>query len=369
MKKKKFICIFPQGKNIHLIKDVGMIPFVLGKEGYYDTTIAFYEDRVNLPYLENEVKGLNYVKIPRIFKYESLNILFFLIKNLSKYNIIMFFHGGKGKIFNVVFFKFITLKKIKFYLKLDMDSNEINKKFNKKGFKFRLMSKFSSYIDLITVESRIMNDFLNRYSFYRTKYLPNGYSAEKNKVFSSNKENIIITVGRLGTHQKDTETLLKALEKVDLRDWKVELIGPISESFQPYLDFYFEKNTHLKEKIIFLGNISNRQELKEKYLKAKVFTLTSRNEGFPLVFPEAIASGCYIVSTDLPPVYDVTNNLEFGEIFTIGDFNQLATILQKIVNNETVLPNSEKIRNFARCNFDWNVISKKLYEYLENKEY
>ncbi|MEQ1308514.1 glycosyltransferase [Acinetobacter bereziniae] len=370
MKKKNFICIFPQGENIHLIKDVGMIPFVLGKEGYYNTTIAFYEDQINLPYLRNEVNGLNYERIPRLFKYESINILLFLIKNLSKYNIVMFFHGGKGKIFNVLFFKLITLKRMKFYFKLDMDSSEINNNFNKKSIRFKLTKVFSSYIDLLTVESIKMNDFLNKESFYRTKYLPNGYLEEVvNKVDSeTEKENIIITVGRLGTNQKDTETFLKALAKLDLKDWKVKLIGPIAESFQYVIKSFFEENPHLKEKVIFMGNISDRQELKSLYSKAKIFTLTSRNEGFPLVFPEAIANGCYIVTTDLAPAYDITNNGEYGRLFTIGNDRQLAIILQEVIDGKIDLPDKEKIRAYAKKNFDWNAIAQKLYQYLEGKD-
>lgn len=370
MKKKNFICVFPQGENIHLIKDVGMIPFVLGKEGYYNTTIAFYEDQINLPYLQNEVNGLNYKKIPRFFKYESLNILFFLIRNLSKYNVVMFFHGGKGKIFNALFFKVITLGKIKFYFKLDMDSSEINSSFNKKGIRFKLTKIFSSYVDLLTVESKKMNDYLNKESFYKTKYLPNGYlSEDKIKTdFEVKKENIIITVGRLGTNQKDTETFLRALTKLNLKDWKVKLIGPIAESFQSIIYIFFEKNPHLKGKVMFMGNVSNRQELKNLYLKAKIFTLTSRNEGFPLVFPEAIASGCYIIATDLAPAYDITNNGEYGRLFSVGDDAQLAIILQDVIDGNINLPDKEKIRRYAEKNFDWNIIVKNLYQYLEGKE-
>ncbi|MEQ1105972.1 glycosyltransferase family 4 protein [Acinetobacter ursingii] len=366
MIKKSFICIFPQGKNIHLIKDVGMIPFLLGKEGYYNTTIAFYEDQKNLPYLMREVEGLDYVKIPRIFKYESFNIFLFLIRNLSKYNTVMFFHGGKGKILNVIFFKIITLKRMKFYFKLDADSSEINKDFNKKSFLFKLNKSFNSWVDLLTVESKKMNDYLNDKSFLETKYLPNGYLDEVNEINDTKKENIIITVGRLGTSQKDTETFLKALEKIDLRDWRVKLIGPISESFQPIIKSFFDRNCHLKEKVIFMGSISDRQELKELYLKAKIFTLTSKNEGFPLVFPEAIASGCYIVTTDLPPAYDITNNGEFGRLFEIGNDQQLANILQEVIDDKCILPDARQIQAYAKKNFDWNIIVKKLYQYLES---
>ena len=50
------------------------------------------------------------------------------------------------------------------------------------------------------------------------------------------KENIIITVGRIGTHQKNTELFLEALKDVDLGSWKVYILGPVEASFQTYID-------------------------------------------------------------------------------------------------------------------------------------
>ena len=35
------------------------------------------------------------------------------------------------------------------------------------------------------------------------------------------KDNIMVCVGRIGCHQKNTEMLLDALEKVDIKDWKI----------------------------------------------------------------------------------------------------------------------------------------------------
>ena len=72
--------------------------------------------------------------------------------------------------------------------------------------------------------------------------MPNGFDEETLKTLSivekdfGHKENIMITVGRLGTYQKNTEMLLNALDLMELRDWKVYLIGSISED----LDFFFE---------------------------------------------------------------------------------------------------------------------------------
>ena len=52
----------------------------------------------------------------------------------------------------------------------------------------------------------------------------------KRKPFTE-KENIMVCVGRIGCYQKNTEMLLNALRKVDLKDWKIYMLGPITSSF------------------------------------------------------------------------------------------------------------------------------------------
>ena len=215
----------------------------------------------------------------------------------------------------------------------------------------------------MTVESKKLNYFLNNESYFTTKYLPNGSVIKSDIAFK--KENLIITVGRLDAKEKDIEVLLKALQYIDLKNWKVKLIGSIPENMNKEIDRIYSNNPSLKGKIILTGNISNRVELEEEYRKAKVFVLTSNSEGFPLVLPEAITNGCYVVMTDLAPAYDITNDKKFGSIFRIGDSEKLSYILQNIVDEKLTLPNSQDIRNFAKDNYDWDVIVKKLYTYLE----
>ena len=97
----------------------------------------------------------------------------------------------------------------------------------------------------------------------KTIYLPNGYDnlfVEKNfkiKEFKE-KENIILTVGRLGTKEKNTELLLESLKEIDLNDWKVILIGSEIEELLKYKEKYFKENPKLKEKIIFTGEIKDK---------------------------------------------------------------------------------------------------------------
>ena len=79
MKIKTFVTIFPHTENIHLIKDVGMIPYILQKHHDFDSYIATYNNG-NYQFLDTEVKGLKIRFIKKIFRKDFFNILFFIVE-------------------------------------------------------------------------------------------------------------------------------------------------------------------------------------------------------------------------------------------------------------------------------------------------
>lgn len=360
--KKRFITIFPQGQNVHLVKDVGMVPYMLQKEGLYDSTIAFYEEEDKLPYLNDEVKGLKYKKVKKIFSREAFNILFFLLGNFRNYDIVMFFHLDIYKLIIAFIIKILSFGRVKFYIKLDVDDRAYNVGYNN-ILKQKVYGYFIKYVDLLTVETTKINNYFNRETFIKSKYLPNGFV--KSSIQNSEKDNVILTVGRIGSYQKDTETLLKAINNINIKDWKVKIVGPIEKDFEREIDEFYHRNPELKEKVFFTGNISDRQKLEEEYIKAGVFVLTSKYESFGIVLVEAISKGCYIVSTDLPSARDVTNNQKYGALFPVGDDKKLSEILQEIIDGKKELSKPNEIIDFANQNFDWSALVHRLYHYLE----
>ena len=101
------------------------------------------------------------------------------------------------------------------------------------------------------------------------------------------------------------------------------------------------------------------------FKKAKIFALTSRWEGFPNVFPEAIRNGCLIVSTDIPAARDITNDQEFGELFEIDDHLGLAAKLKSVCSCEARLENvCQKVQVYAQ-QYNWIAICKRLKNLLD----
>lgn len=164
------------------------------------------------------------------------------------------------------------------------------------------------------------------------------------------KENIMLYVGRIGNKQKNTDMLLKALSMVNLKDWKVYLVGPITDSFeigktsnyQDRINLFFDNNPHLKGKVIFTGMIYDSKQIFDLYLRAKVFLLTSRHEGFANVLSQAAACGCYFISTDVGGAETASNNWKFGTKIPQEDSEAFANAVRDIVDGGNIIDESLK---------------------------
>lgn len=170
------------------------------------------------------------------------------------------------------------------------------------------------------------------------------------------KDNIMLYVGRIGNEQKNTDMLLDALSMVNLYDWKIYLVGPITDSFEVgkssnNLDItyrFFEKNPHLQGKVFFTGMIYDQKEIFDYYIRAKVFLLTSRHEGFANVLSQAAACGCYFISTDVGGAETASNEWKFGTKIPQEDSVAFAKALQDFIEGKTFIDESHKanINNF-----------------------
>jgi glycosyltransferase involved in cell wall biosynthesis len=164
------------------------------------------------------------------------------------------------------------------------------------------------------------------------KELFNQYSIHK-KQFNE-KENIIITVGRLGSMQKNTEMLLEAASNIVYKNWKIVLIGPIEkreQDLQKKIDVFYSNNPGLKDKVIFTGPIYDKKELWNWYNRAKVFVLTSIYESFGIVLNEALFFQNYIVTTEVGASKEMLQ-MGYGQIIPQRDAAYLANVLQRLID-------------------------------------
>lgn len=360
---KNFFAIFEDLSEIHLGKDVFMLPYYLTKDRM----------RCTILYSNNKELPLNFRGVDLNYQKNIINYLFKEAKNIDE---LMLFHLTKKTCYYGILYKVLN-RQGKLFIKFDTGLNNIQE-FNEKKWKWgrikisilrRLLLKLS---DRISVETQESYDYLKKTSLYNLNisskllHIANGFDEElldSLKIRINNyeeKENIMLTVGRLGTLEKNNELLLKALDGLDLKNWKIFLIGPCEEKFKIYYDNFLTKNPDKKETVILTGNIEDKKELLNYYNKSKVFLLTSRSEGFPLVFPEALRFGNYILTTDVSGSKDITANSTIGKVISNNDCKMLRNEIEKILKNE--IDTKEKYKesiDYSTKNFIWKNIIKK----------
>lgn len=120
MRKKRFITLSPECRNIELVKDVGQIPFVLGKEHTdFETGIVESCVKTDGENLENVI-GLNLIYKKMLFNSSELTGLAYLLFNSRKIDWLSLHHAGRRSYYWAKLYKFLNHKG-KVYLKLDMD--------------------------------------------------------------------------------------------------------------------------------------------------------------------------------------------------------------------------------------------------------
>lgn len=353
---KNFYLFFSNVTQQHLYKDVFLVPFYLSKEeGFESCNLIFpsSENNISLPTVYRNVILIRLKN--KLLSYNlssTLIFIFYLLKNFKRIDKLMLFHLSKQTFIISILYKLLRPKGF-LYIKVDGDfwieesiATLNYKRELKKIFIKRLLIKCLKKVDKISVESKrsynmiLSHKYLNKLIKNKIILFPNCFDESEFRSLNvkinkwEEKDNLIITVGRLGSFQKNTEMFLESLIKVNLLNWKVVLIGnieSIEQDFSLYIENFFNKNPHLRKNVFFAGQINNRKELYEWYNRAKVFVLTSRYEGFCLSLVEAARFSNMILSTDVAGVKDIE---DFSPVLYLkqNDSRDLADKLNGIIN-------------------------------------
>lgn len=364
---KRWVTLFEKTENFHLIKDVGQIPYLMQRYFGYESSIVTYRNNRAYPYLENEVKGLKLGFIPKIkLGRFSLSALIYLFLNAKKIDVLHLFHHREKTYLNFLVYKWRNPQGIAF-LKSDMGLNSIRefdgfvpKKRPKYTLRQWLFEKVLPKLDVISIETEEGTSYVRGcYPEYADKmfFMPNGMNIEQMYTLSpmssfEEKENIILTVGRIGAPEKNNELLLSVLEKVELGNWKAVFIGPIEKRFEPVIESFFTRNPHLKERVMFTGGIFDRKALFEWYAKSRIFCLTSIEESFGFVLIEAMAYANTVLTTPISSANEITGSGECGLI--VHSEEMLQNLLEQLMGDDKALSEYGRLgMERARKRYDW----------------
>lgn len=391
--KKNFLHIYEELDIMHLGKPQGMYCTYMHNLGW-DTSIVTYDLKNEL---ENEFRGVKIDKIKQFMPFlpnesftkfiKRLPLYWYIYKNAKNVDLLMLYHATVCSYWNAFFYR-LGNPKGKIFIKGDFDKElylseiEWSKKtaknlkeiFRKRRWvrAYKKRKELIEMADVYSVETlegfeELYNNGYNGMDIKnKLLNLPNGVDLkfiEDNKIVAKQfeeKENIIFTASRIGNKRKNTEFFLEVIKKVNLKDWKVVLAGPIEESFKLYMENFFKENPELKEKIIFLDFIKDKNILYKYYNSAKIFMMTSREEGFANVFLEALYFGDYIITTRVSSATDVTDYEKVGAIIEQNDLDNFVEKLSFAMENKEFLKNKYHDTKELSKKFIWENVVQKL---------
>lgn len=364
----KVVTIFESGiSTVHMYKDVFLTGYYLAKNLGLDCELwSATEDDVT-----THLRGAKLWNVKEKDRVAAINKR--LAKEANDIAVLIMFHAKE------INFKFTkTYKKFNknafVYIKLDYTPNLTMNKvpMGKNPIKNILRkvryAKNIKAVNLYSVETSKSFEYLLKNKFFskdiseKLILMPNGLDDEniaEAKAYGS-KENLIITVGRIGTEQKNCEMLLAAIEEIDLKDWRVAFIGECTPEFTKLVE-----SSSKKASIILPGIVLDRKALFDWYDRAKIFVLTSRFESYCLALNEALFFDNYIISTDVGIMTDFYN-FGIGEKIEM-DSMALAKSLQSVIDEKTNLTsNLAKQQELKQLFYSKHLIKRVADRYLQH---
>jgi len=184
----------------------------------------------------------------------------------------------------------------------------------------------------------------------------------KSKNLDKNSKNILFVGGLDKAHYfKGVEVLLKAVGKLEIENWKLEIVG--DGDLRPQYE-RMARELGIADKVDFAGRVADR-DLPGYYQQCDVFVLPSINQGeaFGMVLLEAMAAGKPVVASCLPGVRSVFENGKQGLLAKPGDAADLAEKISAILNDEVLAKKmGEEGRKSVEEKYSWEKAGEKLDE-------
>ncbi len=215
-------------------------------------------------------------------------------------------------------------------------------------------------------------DFANSlpYDIPREKkfIVPNGTNTDvfyPDKDFSYNP-NQVLFVGRL-VPEKGLDILVDAVKLAKKELPEIKLIAVVSDYYRQ--TDYLNKILNLDENFLEIRSGLPLNELAQLYRNSAIFVLPSIGlESFGNVLVEAMASGCPVISSDLPGPRGLVESgspYDVGSVVPRNDARALANaIIRELERNNH--ERRRKIAKFASMRASWDTITKQLISVYEN---
>ncbi|RAP45915.1 MAG: hypothetical protein BZ135_04640 [Methanosphaera sp. rholeuAM6] len=362
---KRFNCIFPGLYNYILTKDVGMIPYKLS--GSYDSILTTYPNE-EFAYMDNILKSKNFkLNYLENSGNEKKDVIRYIKKNAGNIDILQLYHLRYSQLPYYILSYKLHNRNGKIYLKLDANNEFVDFLVKRQGILptlrrlyVKLLFKF---VNLVSIETNRNYETLLKSKLItedKLLYLPNGIVETNTDI--TRKEHYILYVGYIEKLNKSIDMLIEAANNIEMKDWKLVLVGDVQEDMKEFIDEILENNSQLKEKVIFKGYISDKEELSNIYAQSSIYCCTSIKESFGISTLEAAYHGNYIISTNVGGSPDIIHKTGYGQLIT-HDIEELEQTLQSTIDNwDNIKENPENIQKKVYDEFNWDNLCNKIKE-------
>lgn len=296
----------------------------------YDTTIVSKSLTEPFYPLNKSVKlifprtRVNYSSLlSTIFGRLRLNInLFFILKNSKPDVVITFCTRTNGTIISLC--KFLRLKVIA--------SEHLNYKANSDIRSIILIKKFIyPFADYLTVlTERDKKEYYSKY-LKNVIVMPNPLPLiPVTTIFSEKKKDIILAVGEVSRWEhKGFDNLIVIFSRIAQKypQWNLEIAGTGDASYLNNLISEYK----LAGRVILLGEVRDIQSLMQR---SKIYALSSRWEGLPMVLIESMSQGLPCIAFDCftGPGDILTNNFD-GILIEDQNIDEFSSKLSLLIEN------------------------------------
>jgi glycosyltransferase involved in cell wall biosynthesis len=169
----------------------------------------------------------------------------------------------------------------------------------------------------------------------------------------------IISIARF-SHQKDHDTLIRALANIENINWKLNLVGKGPAMAQSKAKV---KSLNLSSKVSFLGE---RDDIAALLHASDVFVLSTNWEGLPLSIIEAMRASLPVIATDVGGVSELVEDGVNGFLVDNKNVVQLKEALEKLLTNSQLryeLGQAARVKYLEDFTFD-KMYSSTLNVYL-----
>ena len=222
--------------------------------------------------------------------------------------------------------------------------------------------RFANIVTVLTEnDKKFIEDRLNN---VKVMYNPLTFPILKDETV---KNKIILCAGDLNRWEiKGFDRIIQIWGNISKKyqDWTLYIAGAGNKENNVKLRDII-KSVDVQDSVQFLGH---RKDIKDIMAQSSIFTITSREEGFPCVLLEAMSQGCAPVSFEIHGnIKEIITDGKDGFLIKDGDLDSFQEKLELLINNEELRNTISKnaIESMKRFETDkiinqWEDLLKKL---------